>query len=309
MSKVEYEEIIAFHPGYYIREILDEAMMSQDELAKRLATSAKNVSEIINAKAELTDDMSYRLSMVFGTSIELWIGLTRTWQLKKMNILRRQREEREKKYLDQLDYGFWEELGVVKETENTSERMREMCRYLKIASLETLDKKDFLVQFKATGETDAIETVNANAWVQTAINIGSTIETKPFDLREFNRITNEVLHISYKEEVIPEQRLRKLLAECGIAFVMLPYLKHSEILGAVKWIGKNKAVLAVCNTMKSTDEFWSRLLHELGHIKQKRITKLIVLDKDGSVYSPDDARIEKEAENFVKAMLKTNNKA
>jgi addiction module HigA family antidote len=284
-------------------------MMSQDELAKRLATSAKNVSEIINAKAELTDDMSYRLSLVFGTSTELWTGLSRTWQLKKMNILRRQREEREKEYLNRLDYRFWVELGVVKETDDTSERMSEMCRYLKIASLETLDKKDFLVQFKATGETDAIDTVNANAWVQTAINIGGKIETEPFDLREFNRITKEVLRISYKEEAIPEQRLRKLLAECGIAFVMLPYLKHSEILGAVKWIGKNKAVLALCNTLKSTDELWSRLLHELGHIKQKRITKLIVLNKDGCVYSPDDARREKEAENFVKAMLKNNNKS
>jgi HTH-type transcriptional regulator/antitoxin HigA len=309
MNKVEYKDMMAFHPGYYIREMLNETRMSQDELAKRLATSAKNVSEIVNGKAELTDDMAYRLSMVFGTSMELWVGLTRAWQQKKMQILQQKREEREKEYLNRLDYEYWEKLGVVKKTENTSERVGELCKYLKIASLETLDKKDFLVQFKAAGDIDMIDPVNANAWVQTAINMGNKIETEPFDLRNFNRTIHEILRIGYNENPIPQGELQKMLAKCGIAFVMLPYLKRSDVLGAVKWLGKNKAVLAISDTFKSSTEFWDRLFHELGHIKQKRITKLIVLDKDGRVYSPDDARIEKEAENFVNAVRKNIDKS
>jgi HTH-type transcriptional regulator/antitoxin HigA len=303
MNKAEYRDIMAFHPGYYLKDIIGEAMMSQDELAKRLGISAKHVSEIVNGKVELTDDMAHRLSVVLGTSAELWTSLTHTWQQKKTLIARREKEERETAYLQRLDYGYWVRLGVAKETMDTGERIDELCRYLKVSSLETLDKKDFLVQYRAARDIDAVDTMNANAWVQTAINIGNKIETKPYCGKEFRRIVGEILHIMREEKTVSEHRLRKLLAECGIAFVSLPYLKRSEVFGAVKWLGKDKVLLAICDSLKSADEFWDALLHELGHVKQKRITKLIVIDKKRGVYSPDDARIERDADNFVKAVL------
>ena len=54
MNKVEHDNIIAFHPGYVIKDILEGEGMSQDELSKRLGTSAKTVSKLINGKIDLT---------------------------------------------------------------------------------------------------------------------------------------------------------------------------------------------------------------------------------------------------------------
>ena len=36
---IEYNDKIAFHPGYYIKEIIEESGLSQKDFAKRLDTT------------------------------------------------------------------------------------------------------------------------------------------------------------------------------------------------------------------------------------------------------------------------------
>ena len=38
---IEYGDRIAFHPGYYIKEIIDESGLTQQDFAKRLDTTPK----------------------------------------------------------------------------------------------------------------------------------------------------------------------------------------------------------------------------------------------------------------------------
>ena len=38
---IEYNDKIAFHPGYYIKEIVDESGLTQEDFAKRLDTTLK----------------------------------------------------------------------------------------------------------------------------------------------------------------------------------------------------------------------------------------------------------------------------
>ena len=44
---IEYNNKIAFHPGYYIKEIVDESGLTQEDFAKRLDTTPKNLSLLI----------------------------------------------------------------------------------------------------------------------------------------------------------------------------------------------------------------------------------------------------------------------
>ena len=85
MNKLEHDNIIAFHPGYVIKDILEGGEgMSQDELSKRLGTSAKTVSKLINGKIDLTREMAMKLSIVFDTSVTMWLNLNQDY-LKKEN--------------------------------------------------------------------------------------------------------------------------------------------------------------------------------------------------------------------------------
>ena len=41
---VNYKEIMAFHPGYYVAEIVEEMGITQAEFAARMGTTGKTLS-------------------------------------------------------------------------------------------------------------------------------------------------------------------------------------------------------------------------------------------------------------------------
>ena len=45
MNKIEYEELIAFHPGYYVKDYIEDQGITQEELAKKLNLKEKNIHQ------------------------------------------------------------------------------------------------------------------------------------------------------------------------------------------------------------------------------------------------------------------------
>ena len=89
MIKVEYDDIMAFHPGYYIKEIIEEMELTQEEFAVRLGTSPKNLSELLAGKIKLSTDLASKLSIMIGTSIDVWLNLEKTFESKIEEIEKR----------------------------------------------------------------------------------------------------------------------------------------------------------------------------------------------------------------------------
>ena len=72
---IEYNNQIAFHPGYYIKEIIDDSGMTQEEFAKRLNTTPKNLRLLIRGERSLSIENAMKLSEMIGTSVVYWINL------------------------------------------------------------------------------------------------------------------------------------------------------------------------------------------------------------------------------------------
>lgn len=87
MSNVkEYKDIVAFHPGYYIADIIDDMEISQNEFAARMGTTAKTLSKLINGQANISNDLAKMLSVMLGTSVEVWQNLQNTYDQKLIEI-------------------------------------------------------------------------------------------------------------------------------------------------------------------------------------------------------------------------------
>ena len=249
MNKLEYQELIAFHPGYYVKDYIDEQGITQEELAKRLQTTPKYISDLVNGRINLTDEMVLKLFIE-----------------KKLEIEKRIRIDQECELAKKLDYKFWVELGLVKATRITAEKVQELQRYFKVSSLSVLSQRDFLVQYRTSvSEVTDVNVINANAWVQTAINLGTQIEAGPFDKKKLLEAIPEIRSMIVQNPKDFYPRLRELFASCGVALVLLPNLKNCGVNGAVKWLGKDKVVLALNDRRKYADTFWFALFHELGH--------------------------------------------
>jgi len=78
------------HPGEVLKELWLEPMgLTQTEAAKRLGTTRKTISKIINGRGAVTPEMALRLEIVFGTSAQSWMNMQTAYDLWQISSLRK----------------------------------------------------------------------------------------------------------------------------------------------------------------------------------------------------------------------------
>lgn len=87
INEVMYRDLIAFHPGSYVEEIVEDLNITQKEFAHRLGTSAKTVSKLINGEESISKDIANKLSKLTGISIETWLNLQNSYDIKLIEIV------------------------------------------------------------------------------------------------------------------------------------------------------------------------------------------------------------------------------
>lgn len=107
MSNItEYKNIMAFHPGYYISDIIEDMGISQAEFAVRVGTTAKNISTLVNGQIKLSLDMAKKVSAMTGTSVEMWLNLQEEFDKKIIEIERAKDLDSQKEVMSEIDYNF-----------------------------------------------------------------------------------------------------------------------------------------------------------------------------------------------------------
>lgn len=76
------KRLAPIHPGEILKEeLLIPRGISQSQLAQDLKISFRRINEICQGKRPITIDTALRLSIYFGTSVELWLDLQRDYEL------------------------------------------------------------------------------------------------------------------------------------------------------------------------------------------------------------------------------------
>jgi addiction module HigA family antidote len=70
-----------FHPGHYLRQLLDEHEISQTRLARHLDVQIGVINQICNEKRGISVAMAIKLSMALATSPEFWLNLQMGYEL------------------------------------------------------------------------------------------------------------------------------------------------------------------------------------------------------------------------------------
>ena len=78
---IDYNNKIAFHPGYYIKEIIEESGLTQEDFAKRLDITPKNLSLLVRGEQSLSIDIAMKLSHIIGTSVNYWLNLQNSYDV------------------------------------------------------------------------------------------------------------------------------------------------------------------------------------------------------------------------------------
>lgn len=304
MSNIkEYKDIYAFHPGNYLQDIIEDMEITQEEFAVRLGTTAKTISKIVNGEANLSKDIALKLSNMFGTSVDVWLNLQASYDKKLLEIKNEEEIDKEKTILDYIDYSYFVALGVVEKTRDSRKKIENLRNYLKISNLNVLLISNFLVNYRtSTAKVSNKNIINSKVWLQTAINIGKQSKVNDFNAKKLESHIDEIRSMTLKSPQVFLPRLKEIFRDCGVTFVLLPYLKNSNINGAVTWINQNKVILALNDRRNYADTFWFSLFHEIKHVLQQKHKQLFISEQKKEITSLDDI-LEKEADDFARDTL------
>lgn len=300
MNNRDYKDIIAFHPGYYVEEILEDLEMTQDEFAKRLDISAKTISKLINAQIPLSNDLATRISIMLGISVETLLNLQKTYDLKLLEIEKAKKFDSQVEILKMIDYNYFVKNHILSIADSVSEKIQNLCAFLKVSDLTLLKDSDLLASFKTSIQTVTDKNIiNANVWLQTAINFGLRKKVEPFNEKKLKAAVPEIrkMTLMNPKDFLP--KLEQIFKECGVAFVLLPSLKNCGVNGVVKWFD-DKVILAINDRNSYADTFWFALFHEICHVFQKKKTKTIINDNKLSQTSNE---LEEAADKYARNIL------
>lgn len=304
MSNImNYRDIMAFHPGYYVAEIIEDMGVTQAEFAVRMGTTGKTLSQLVNGQTNISNDLAQKLSTMLGTSIDFWLNLQSAFDEKVIEINKAKIMDEQTEIVKVIDYSYFVRLVNLPVTKSARERIANLCSFFRIADLRILKQSDFLVNFRtgiATIEDKNI--INSRAWLQTALNAAAKIETAPFNAEKLKSYIPEIRSMTLQEPDVFLIRLREIFSDCGVAFVLLPYLKNSGINGAVKWINQDRVVLAMNDRRLNADTFWFSLFHEIKHVLQQK-TKTVFVSSSKQEIKAMDEKLEEEADLFAQNTL------
>lgn len=82
MKIVEYKDLIAFHPGQYIGELIEDYQMTQKEFAEKLEVSPKAISKLVNGEESISSDLAQKLEKLTNISMKTWLNLQASYDRK-----------------------------------------------------------------------------------------------------------------------------------------------------------------------------------------------------------------------------------
>lgn len=296
---LEYNNEIVYHPGYFVAELIEDYEISQNEFARRIDTTPKTISRLINGETPISNSLAYKIATISGTSIEFWENLQNKYDNTIIKLSEIDSFDKDIEVLDMIDYSFFSSNELLDTSKTKYEKVKGLRQYLKIVSLDLLREPSLHVQFRSSGELSEKNIINSNVWLQVVINESFKQETSKFDHKKLRSMLPELRELTIGNIEENYRTLIDKLASVGVVLVLLPHLANSGINGVTKWISKDKVIVGLNDKRKYADIFWFSLFHELGHVLQGK-TKTTYID--GPIFT-DKQLMEEDADVFARNTL------
>lgn len=259
---IEYKDSLAFHPGYYIKEIIDESGITQADFAKRLDTTPKNLSLLVRGEQSLSVDIAMKLSKMLGTSIQYWLNLQNAYDIVRAQIASDKELELEKSILKMLGYSYFRDnFGLPDLPRKLDEQVIRVRTFLRVASLTVLTSRDMTVNFQSSaGSMNEEDIVKANTMVQIATNRAIETPAPPYSKKKFEKAV-EFASTQTRNHERFYPLIKERFLEAGVVLVVLPNLSGSKTNSATKKVGKS-IMMMINDRRLYADSFWLTLLSE-----------------------------------------------
>ncbi|WP_413488474.1 helix-turn-helix domain-containing protein [Carnobacterium divergens] len=291
-------------PGATLKEVLEEKMMTQADLAQRIGLTTKTISKIVNGTAPLSPETASNLELVLGIPASFWNNLEVNFRANIEELRKKEEIVAQIDFIKNSPYNEMAKAGLVEKTKDNIEKVENILRFFACASVDILqsqikDNKVLAGAYRGSA-TAEVNDLALYAWIRQGEILANKIETEEFDkikARESIKALRSLTNETNPSVFIP--KLQEICASFGVAVVFVPEVKGSRVCGLTRWLTPHpKAIIQLSLRYKTNDSLWFTFFHELGHIIMHNKQPFYTFNR-----AYVESNMEKEANNFASNIL------
>lgn len=259
-------------PGSFIAEELEARGWTQLDLAFVLGVSTQTINPIINGKRGIGPDMAKALGKAFDVPAEFFTNLQAAYDLAQAgepdpSVERRARLQEHFPIRDMMKRGWLEDAD--------SEMLDvQIARFFKVKTLDQVPHMSYAAKKTHYDDTPPAQL----AWLFRVRQIAESMTVPAYSESKLRSAIEQMKEL----RVAPEEtrHVARLLAECGVRFVVVEALPRAGIDGVCFWLDKKSPVIGMSLQKDRIDNFWFVLRHECEHTLCKHGQEKEVIDID-----------------------------
>jgi addiction module HigA family antidote len=264
----------AVAPGTILKEYIEERGLLQKVIAERIGVSAKHLSNIINGKVRLSEEVALSLEEIFvDISAEFWMDLEVHYQLKKLRELKGDKIYLLKDIAKKFQFKeVFKGLGYTLE-----EQAKHMLDLIGLEDFDQFDQKYSSLQydFMEDGGTKEAQVV----WLKLCeeeVEVQNNFESLgDFDTSKLVQKLPLFKKLLYTQDFrLAISNIRRLCNQLGITLVLYEAIPNSKIRAATRK-KDNHIEIFLSTRYKMLDTIYFAFIHELGHILEKSLVENI----------------------------------
>ena len=280
-------------PGHFIKKELDARDWSQRDLAWLLDMEESNLNPILNGKRGITPIMAKTFGEAFDVHPDLFINLQKAYDMARTPepdpaVAKKARLQSAYPVRDMI--------------------MREWLTDTNVAMLE-----DQMASFFEVNEAGKIPHIQVHAkktnseekppaqlaWLFRVRQIAKSITVPKYSEAKLRKALDDLRALIWEPEEV--RHVPRILAECGVRYILVEGLPNGKVDGVCFWLGK-QPVIGMSLRYDRVDNFWFVLRHEIEHVLQKHGQEEPIIDAElegelagDSPSIPDEERVSNVA--------------
>lgn len=264
-------------PGQLIEALLEKKGWTQRTLGVVLGKADTTINRLVSGKASVDAETALMLEEVFSVPAEDFLDLQKGYDLAQARIVMRvdpARAIRAALYgdlpLTEMIKRGWIDAESIRDTENVDKALMRFFGVNRPEDIEVLPHaaKKTAVNSEATPAQIA--------WLYRVKQMANGILTKQFSRQALLAALPKLKALALSPEGVAQ--VPRILAECGIRFVIVETLPAAKIDGVCFWLNPHSPVIGMTLRFDRIDNFWFVLRHEIEHVLQGHGALSVVLD-------------------------------
>lgn len=292
-------------PGQLIESLLADRGWTQRVLAIVLNMDETGVNKLVADKRPLTAELALSMEELFGVPAERFIELQRSFDLAKARIVARpdpSRITRARLFgglpISEMIRRGWINAGDVRDVPMVESGLAEFF------GVRSANEIEILPHAAKRTEVSVNATPVQLAWLYRVKQIAREMIVSKYSPEAVSRVIPKLSALLLSKE--EARKVPRLLAECGIRFVIVESLPSAKIDGVCFWLNDHSPVIGLSMRYDRIDNFWFVLRHELEHVIQLHGRTKIMLDAElegeragtGETVSSEERIANAAASNF-----------